>query len=52
LFVIPGGIVGCVLTFGRQWGVPYLSTHHGLSTTQAAALNSAMLSLALLFFTK
>lgn len=43
LFVIPGGIVGCVLTFGGLWGVPYLSTHHGLSTTRAAALNSAML---------
>ena len=43
LFLIPGGIVGCVLTFGGLWGVPYLSTHHGLSTTRAAALNSAML---------
>jgi MFS family permease len=43
LFVIPGGIVGCVLTFGGLWGVPYLSTHHGLSTAQAAGLNSAML---------
>ncbi len=43
LFVIPGGIVGCVLTFGGLWGVPYLSTHQGLSTTRAAALNSAML---------
>jgi MFS family permease len=43
LFIIPGGIVGCVLTFGGLWGVPYLSTHHGLSTAQAAGLNSAML---------
>ncbi len=43
LFIIPGGIVGCVLTFGGLWGVPYLSTHHGLSTARAAALNSAML---------
>ncbi|MGD8291854.1 MAG: MFS transporter [Desulfobacterales bacterium] len=43
LFTIPGGIVGCVLTFGGLWGVPYLSAHHGLSTTRAAALNSAML---------
>ena len=43
LFVIGGGIVGCVLTFGGLWGVPYLSTHHGLTTTQAAALNSTLL---------
>ena len=43
LFVIPGGLVGCVLTFGGLWGVPYLSTHHNLPITQAAALNSALL---------
>ncbi len=43
LLVIPGGLVGCVLTFGGLWGVPFLSTHHGLSTTRAAALNSALL---------
>ena len=34
---IPTGILADI------WGVPYLSTHHGLSTTRAAALNSAML---------
>ena len=43
LFVIPGGLVGCVLTFGGLWGVPYLSTHHNLPPTQAAALNSVLL---------
>jgi MFS family permease len=43
LFVIPGGLVGCVLTFGGLWGVPFLSTHHNLPPTQAAALNSALL---------
>jgi len=43
LFAIGGGIVGCVLTFGGLWGVPYLSTHHGFTTTQAAALNSTLL---------
>ena len=43
LFVIGGGMVGCVLTFGGLWGVPYLSTHHGLTSTQAAALNSTLL---------
>ena len=43
LFVIGGGVVGCVLTFGGLWGVPYLSTHHGLTITQASALNSTLL---------
>ena len=43
LFVIPGGLVGCVLTFGGLWGVPYLTTHHELTATRAAALNSALL---------
>jgi MFS family permease len=43
LFVIPGGIVGCVLTFSGLWGVPYLTTHHDLPTTQASLLTSALL---------
>jgi len=43
LLVIPGGLVGCVLTFGGLWGVPYLSTHYNLPATRAAALNSALL---------
>jgi MFS family permease len=43
LFIIPGGIVGSVLTFSGLWGVPFLSTHHGFTTTQAAALTSTML---------
>ena len=43
LLVIPGGLVGCVLTFGGLWGVPYLTTHHNLPATEAAALNSALL---------
>ena len=43
LFIIPGGLVGCVLTFGGLWGVPYLSTHHHLPPTRAAALNSVLL---------
>jgi MFS family permease len=43
LFVIPGGIVGCVLTFAGLWGVPFLTTHHGLATAEAAALTSAFL---------
>lgn len=43
LFVIPGGIVGCVLTFSGLWGVPYLTTLHGVSPTTAATLTSALL---------
>ncbi|MCF8107018.1 MAG: MFS transporter [Desulfohalobiaceae bacterium] len=43
LFVIPGGVVGCVLTFSGLWGVPYLSTHQGLSTTQASVLTSTLM---------
>jgi MFS family permease len=43
LFIIPGGIVGCVLTFSGLWGVPYLTTHHGFSPARASALTSALL---------
>ena len=43
LFIVGGGFVGCVLTFGGLWGVPYLSTHRGFSNTQAATLNSSLL---------
>lgn len=43
LFVIPGGIVGCVLTFSGLWGVPYLTSLHGVSPTAAATLTSALL---------
>jgi len=43
LFVIPGGIVGCILTFSGLWGVPYLITHHQLNPGRAAALSSVLL---------
>ena len=43
LFIIPGGIVGCVLTFSGLWGVPYLSTHQSLSTAEASGLTSLLL---------
>ncbi|NNG01253.1 MAG: MFS transporter [Desulfobacteraceae bacterium] len=43
LFFIPGGIVGCVLTFSGLWGVPFLTTHHGLPAEQASILTSAVL---------
>ncbi len=43
LFVIPGGIVGCILTFSGLWGVPYLVSHHYLSPNKAATLTSCLL---------
>jgi len=43
LFLAPGGIVGCQLTFTGLWGVPFLTTHYGLLTSQAAVLTSTAL---------
>jgi MFS family permease len=43
LFLIPGGIVGSVLTFSGLWGVPFLASHHGLTTAGASALTSSVL---------
>ncbi len=43
LCVIPGGLVGCVLTFSGLWGVPFLTTHHKLSPPLAAAMTSTLL---------
>ena len=41
--MLAGGIAGPVLTFAGLWGVPYLTTHHGLLTTQAAGVTSVLL---------
>lgn len=43
LFIVPGGIVGAVLTFSGLWGVPYLVTLYGISPAKAATLSSALL---------
>ena len=43
LFIIPGGMVGGALTFSGLWGVPFLSTHHGLTTTQSSVLTSTLM---------
>jgi MFS family permease len=43
LFVIPAGLVGSVLTFSGLWGVPFLTMHHDLSPSQAAALTSTLM---------
>jgi len=43
LFLIPGGIVGCVLTFSGLWGVPYLTAHYDMPPTRAAGFASILL---------
>ena len=43
LSLIPGGVVGTVLTFAGLWGVPYLTSHYGLQKTDAAAICSLLL---------
>lgn len=43
LYLIPGAVVGSVLTFAGLWGVPFLTTHYGMDKTQAAAMCSALL---------
>ena len=42
-FLIPGGVVGCVLTFSGLWGVPFLTTHYQMTTKTASFLTSAMM---------
>jgi sugar phosphate permease len=43
LFLIPGGLVGPVLTFAGLWGVPFLTTHYRLPDAQAAAICTTLL---------
>jgi MFS family permease len=43
LAIVPSGIVGNILAFSGLWGVPFLTTHHGFTTVDAAAVCSAML---------
>ncbi len=43
LFIIPGGIVGCILTFSGLWGVPFLVSHDQISPGRAAGLTSVLL---------
>jgi len=45
LCLIPGGIVGSVLTFSGLWGVPFLTTHYGLSLMLAWLVLGAVLIL-------
>jgi len=43
LYLIPGAVVGSVLTFAGLWGIPFLTTHYGMEKTLAAAVCSTLL---------
>ncbi|MDZ4164409.1 MAG: MFS transporter [Smithellaceae bacterium] len=43
LVVAPSGIVGPLLAFSGLWGVPFLTTHYGLTPTEGAAITSSLL---------
>lgn len=43
VFAINAAVSGAPLTFCGLWGVPYLTTHYGLSTPAAASLTSLAL---------
>lgn len=43
LYVIPGAFSGVTLMFAGLWGVPFLVTHYGYSTAEAATLASVLL---------
>lgn len=43
LFFIPGALSGIVLMFAGLWGVPFLTTHYGYSTPEAASIASLFL---------
>ena len=43
VFLISGAVSGPALTFGGLWGVPFLSTHYGLSISQASLVTSLVL---------
>lgn len=43
LFFIAGAPSSIILTFAGLWGVPFLTTHYGLTATNAAGLCSTMM---------
>ena len=43
VFFINGAVAGAPLTFAGLWGVPFLTTHYGLSTATAAGMTSLVL---------
>lgn len=43
IFLISGAVSGPILTFAGLWGVPFLRTHYGLTTANAAMITSSLL---------
>jgi nitrate/nitrite transporter NarK len=43
VFFINGAMAGAPLTFAGLWGVPFMTTHYGLSTATAAGMASLVL---------
>jgi MFS family permease len=43
IFFVNGGVSGPPLTFAGLWGVPFLTTHYGLTTAQAGGVASLLL---------
>jgi len=43
LALAPSGLVGPLLAFAGLWGVPFLTTHYGLTPAESAALTSTLL---------
>jgi predicted MFS family arabinose efflux permease len=43
LTIVPAGLVGPLLTFSGLWGIPYFTTHYGLSPVKSATLISMLL---------
>jgi nitrate/nitrite transporter NarK len=43
LYLVPGAFSGIILMFAGLWGVPFLTTHYGFSTPEAASLCSLLL---------
>ncbi len=43
LYAIPGAFSGLTLMFAGLWGVPFLVTHYGYTTAEAATLASVLL---------
>ncbi len=43
LTLAPGGIVGPALAFAGLWGVPFLTTHYGLTPAQSAGVTSTLM---------
>lgn len=43
LSIAPSGLAGPMLAFSGLWGVPFLTTHYGLTPAKSAALTSVLL---------